>query len=152
MPNARESVCCLEISEVEDKMSELQTLDPSSKATCITEHPGFSGVCLDMWVQQTTAHHSPYPWSRYNCSSRTYSQVCYQYIDHYQHSVNYILLCHTTLYRQYRYIAYRQLTTWCWGYLGKHRRVVLPSCAVHKIREAFPSDGYIGFKYPHLPR
>ena len=56
MPNARESVCCLEISEVEDKMSELQTLDPSSEATCITEHPGFSGVCLDMWVLQTTAH------------------------------------------------------------------------------------------------
>ena len=49
MPNARESVCCLEISEVEDKMSELQTLDPSSKATCITEHPVFSCVCLDMW-------------------------------------------------------------------------------------------------------
>ena len=28
--------------------------------------------------------------------------------------------------------------------------MVLPSCAVNKIREAFPSDGYIGFKYPHL--
>ena len=29
MPTARESVCCLEISDIEDKMSELQTLDPS---------------------------------------------------------------------------------------------------------------------------
>ena len=37
-------------------MSELQTLDPNSEATSITEHPGFSGVCLDMWVLQTTAH------------------------------------------------------------------------------------------------
>ena len=55
MPTVRESVCCLEISEIE-KMSELQTLDPSSEATCITEHPGFSGVCLDMWVLQTTAN------------------------------------------------------------------------------------------------
>ena len=110
---------------------------------CVFGHVGTADNC---------SPNSPYPWSRYNCSSRTYSQVCYQYIDHYQHSVNYILLCHTTLYRQYRYIAYRQLTTWCWGYLGKHRRVVLPSCAVNKIREAFPSDGYIGFKYPHLPR
>ena len=56
MPTARESVCCLEMTEIEDKMSELQTLDPNSEATCITEHPGFSGVCLDMWVLQTTAH------------------------------------------------------------------------------------------------
>ena len=56
MPTARESVCCLEISEIEDKMSELQTLDPSSETACITEHPGFSGVCLDMWVLQMTAH------------------------------------------------------------------------------------------------
>ena len=26
------------------------------------------------------------------------------------------------------------------------------SCAVNKIREAFPSNEYIGFKYPHSPR
>ena len=56
MPTARESVCCLEISDIEDKMSELQTLDLNSEATCITEYPGFSGLCLDMWVLQTTAH------------------------------------------------------------------------------------------------
>ena len=37
-------------------MSGLQTLDLNSEATCITEHPGFSAVCLDMWVLQTTAH------------------------------------------------------------------------------------------------
>ena len=37
-------------------MSELQTLDPNNEATCITEHPGVSGVCLDMWVLPTTAH------------------------------------------------------------------------------------------------
>ena len=56
MPTARESVCCLEISEIEDKMSELQTLDPSSEATCITKYPVISGVCLDIWVLQMTAH------------------------------------------------------------------------------------------------
>ena len=43
MPIARESVCCLEISVIEDKKSELQTLDLNSKATCITEHPVFLG-------------------------------------------------------------------------------------------------------------
>ena len=78
MPNARESVCCLEISEVEDKMSELQTFDPSSEATCITEHPGFSGVFGHVGTADNCSPNSPYPWSRYNCSSRTYSQVCYQ--------------------------------------------------------------------------
>ncbi|XP_069119754.1 uncharacterized protein [Argopecten irradians] len=49
-----------------------------------------------------------------------------------------------------RYIAYRQLVRWCWGWLGRHVRVPVPSCAVSMIRQAFPSaDGqYVGFK-PH---
>ena len=50
------------------------------------------------------------------------------------------------IYRALRYIAYRQLARWCWGYLGQKVRVVLPSCAVCKIRSAFPSDSYVGFK------
>ena len=47
-------------------------------------------------------------------------------------------------------MAYRQLTGWCWGWLGRRMRVTLPSCAVNKIRTKFPvSDGnYTGFKYP----
>ena len=32
------------------------------------------------------------------------------------------------------------------GYLGKEIQVVLPSCAVNKIRTEFPSDQYVGFK------
>ena len=48
MQTARESISCLEMSEIEDKMSELQTLDPIGEATCITEHPVFSGACLDI--------------------------------------------------------------------------------------------------------
>ena len=35
MPTARDSVCCLEITEIEDKMSDLQTLHPNSEAMCI---------------------------------------------------------------------------------------------------------------------
>ena len=145
MPTARESVCCLEISEIEDKMSELQTLDPSSETACITEHPGFSGVCLDMWVLQMTAHQICHthgqgaiaragPTHNY-VTRRPLSAFCKLHFA----------LSHHIHCRQYRYIAYRQLTTWCWGYLGKHQRVVLPSCAVNKIREAFPSDGYNKF-------
>ncbi|XP_041379828.1 P2X purinoceptor 7-like, partial [Gigantopelta aegis] len=53
---------------------------------------------------------------------------------------------------RYRYMTYCQLTSWCWGWLGKRVRVILPSCAVKKIRNTFPSDfsNYTGFKYPHL--
>jgi len=36
------------------------------------------------------------------------------------------------------------------GWLGKSVRIVLPSCAVHKIRHTFPSEVYAGFKYPQL--
>lgn len=56
----------------------------------------------------------------------------------------------STSHRQYRFIAYRQLTSWCWGWLGRRVRVVLPSCAVHKIRTKFPSTVYTGFKYPPI--
>ena len=53
-------------------------------------------------------------------------------------------------FRQYRFIAYRNLTSWCWGWLGRHVRVVLPSCAVNKIRSTYPSEEYAGFKYPEI--
>ena len=32
------------------------------------------------------------------------------------------------------------------GYLGRELRVVLPSCAVSRIRATFPSASYVGFK------
>ncbi|XP_068695981.1 uncharacterized protein [Montipora foliosa] len=35
---------------------------------------------------------------------------------------------------KFRYVAYRQLVRWCWGYLNKHVRGALPSCAANKIR------------------
>ena len=37
-----------------------------------------------------------------------------------------------TLY--FTFMSYLNLTSWCWGWLGKDVRVVLPSCAVNKIR------------------
>ena len=47
--------------------------------------------------------------------------------------------------RQYRFIANRQLTGWCWGWLGRKVRVVLPSCSVTANRNNFPSEQYAGF-------
>ncbi|XP_044033376.1 P2X purinoceptor 7-like [Siniperca chuatsi] len=47
-----------------------------------------------------------------------------------------------------RYPAYRCFVSWCWGYLGKHNRVVIPSCVVLSIHQEYPDeDGeYTGFK------
>ncbi|XP_049432942.1 P2X purinoceptor 7-like isoform X2 [Epinephelus fuscoguttatus] len=49
-----------------------------------------------------------------------------------------------------RYLAYRSFVSWCWGYLGKNSRVVIPSCVVRRSHEEYPDeDGeYTGFKPP----
>nr|XP_006001817.1 PREDICTED: uncharacterized protein LOC102349191 isoform X2 [Latimeria chalumnae] len=48
--------------------------------------------------------------------------------------------------RIYKYIAYRHLARWIWHRLGRRKRRPLPSCAVNKIREHFPSEEYTGFQ------
>ncbi|XP_061192887.1 P2X purinoceptor 7-like [Saccostrea echinata] len=91
---------------------------------CITDHPGFEPVCLNTYVLDTA----------YN-----------QYKHQYNHQIQ-------NLPARYRYTAYRQLVRWAWGYLEKHVRVVLPSCALKKIRGRFPSpqEDYVGFKEAEL--
>ncbi len=81
---------------------------------CITDHPGFRNVCLDRWVLDTA-----------------YNQYKQQYGEQAQEgSEN----------QKYRQIAYRQLARWCWGFLGKEVRVVLPACAVNKIQQMFSTN------------
>ncbi|KAJ8027942.1 P2X purinoceptor 7 [Holothuria leucospilota] len=90
---------------------------------CITQKPGFQSVCLDHDVLET---------------------AFYQFNQEYEDDIGEDLI-----HEQYRYIAYRQLVRWCWGFLGRHVRVILPSCAVQRIRAEFPADGeYTGFKLP----
>ena len=48
MNTSSECVCCKEISVVCGKINELG----DSSIHCITEHPGFEGVCLNVWVLQ----------------------------------------------------------------------------------------------------
>ncbi|KAL3854917.1 hypothetical protein ACJMK2_014152 [Sinanodonta woodiana] len=88
---------------------------------CITDHPGFLSVCLDPYVLETA-----------------YYQYRQQYDQHMEDSNE-----------RRRYVAYRQFVRWCWGFMGKEVRVPLPACAVNKIRQAFPSDTYTGFKWPN---
>jgi len=49
MNSREECICCKEIDVILDKVTELN--NPS--ITCITQHPGFSSVCLNVWVLQT---------------------------------------------------------------------------------------------------
>ena len=46
MPSAVECVCCEEVPQIKEKKER-------EKVDCITLHPGFSSVCLDVWVLQT---------------------------------------------------------------------------------------------------
>ena len=85
---------------------------------CIIGHPGFQTVCLDVWVLQTA-----------------YFSYRQQHGDHIDQHIN----------ERYRYTAYRQLVRWCWGYFSKEVRVPLPSCAVNRIQQEFPSIDHIGF-------
>ncbi|XP_066269514.1 uncharacterized protein [Branchiostoma lanceolatum] len=110
MPTVVESVCCREQARVSATRDELDGL------RCITEHPGFEPVCLNVYVL-TTAHSG-------------YRQ---------QYGV-------TLGNEWKRYSAYRQFVTWCYDHLGKEVRVPLPSCAVSTIRRAFPSADYTGYK------
>ena len=53
----------------------------------------------------------------------------------------YIKLCSTS-------IAYRSFVSWCWGFLGRRVRAVLPACVVLRIHSEFPdAEGqYVGFR------
>ncbi|XP_069133573.1 uncharacterized protein [Argopecten irradians] len=111
MPTEKESLCCKEMDQVQNKLSE----------GCITAHSGFDAVCLNEYVLETAyltfrQYHGPLPEDQN---------------------------------KRNRYIAYRQFVRWCWGWLGRHVRVILPACAVSSIRNTFPAaDGqYHGFEF-----
>ena len=48
MPTVLECVCCHDIPPILTKMSQLP-----KPVLCITLHPGFDNVCLNVWVLQT---------------------------------------------------------------------------------------------------
>ena len=49
MTTSRECVCCREVPAMVAKIDELG----DTSVACITQHPGFATVCLDVWVLQT---------------------------------------------------------------------------------------------------
>jgi len=118
MDTETECICCQEIDAIVTTCKSLPNEGVlyinQQPPNCITQHPGFSSVCLNKWVLKTA-------WLQYK----------QQYHDAYEGPEH----------KQYRHIAYRQLARWCWGYLGKDVRVVLPSCAIMCIRAHFPPPG-----------
>ena len=66
MPTARESLCCREISAIDNKLQESSGGNPC----CITEHEGFSNaaVCLDVWVLQTAGFQTQQEFGRHATS------------------------------------------------------------------------------------
>ncbi|XP_061908112.1 P2X purinoceptor 7-like [Entelurus aequoreus] len=95
-----------------------RTMEEKRVETCIIDHPGFPSVCLDEWVLQTA----------YYAYQQQYGVLQQQQNERRRHT------------------AYQQFVRFCWGYLGKEIRVVLPACVVHKIRTTFPSMDYTGFQ------
>ena len=55
MPTPEESVCCMEIDAVSNKVASFMFESDSGSVPvhCITEHEGFDAVCLNPWVLQT---------------------------------------------------------------------------------------------------
>ncbi|XP_062588587.1 uncharacterized protein LOC134274751 [Saccostrea cucullata] len=96
----------------------MTVLEEDPGKPCITEHNGFQPVCLHPSVLRT---------------------AYYVYLQQYEE------LPETN--RRMRYIGYRQLARWCWGWLGRQVRVPLPACAVQKIRDTYPEEdgAYQGF-------
>ncbi len=118
MATPDECRCCQERHRITEFMQELDGETPQ----CITQHPGFDPVCLNVWSLRNA-----------------YLEYKTKY-EHYNEQTH----------ERYRYTAYRELVRMCWGYIGKHIRLTLPACAVMRIRNTFPSESYTGFRYPNL--
>ena len=52
METVPESRCCQSIDQTRKKCQEVETCGMGGVPRCITEHPGFKPVCLDIWVLQ----------------------------------------------------------------------------------------------------
>ena len=114
METGKESVCCREIQEYLGVWN-------YDKVTCMSDHDGFQGLCLNRYVVQT---------------------AMYSYLED-TGPLDRNELPH----RIYRYLAYRSLTRFIYHKLGRYERRVIPACCVKAIRDKYPSEQYCGFKY-----
>lgn len=87
---------------------------------CVTKHTRFQKLCLDADVLQLTIRNRGDIWNDQEDNST----------------------------RSFRKAGYRQYVLDCYGYLGKGKRKVSPSCLVKTIRGHYPSmtGVYMGFR------
>ena len=90
MPTVRESICCREISVIDNKLQETSSGNPC----CITEHEGFQPVCLDVWVLQTAGFQTQQEFGRHATSGPVHKLVHTIYI--YIYIYIYIHMCGTS--------------------------------------------------------
>lgn len=64
MPVAEECKCCQEYPQIRNKLDAL----PGTPLPCITKHPGFNTVCLDVWVLQTAYYEYRERYGNYQAS------------------------------------------------------------------------------------
>ena len=123
MDTHRERVCCQEIDacveKLDDAIIHYGQIEPFS---CITLHPGFTRNCLYWEVLENA-------WLSYK---QHYGAHAYQ---------------NNNKHKRYRHVAYRQLSRFLFGLVGRENRYVLPCCAVSAIRKQFHSldDVYTGY-------
>ena len=113
--------------------------ESASEISCITNHEGFESVCLKVWVLQ--AAYFSYRYHYGDAEEKNIHEKA-------THWCAIFLLRNFYFCRKYHFTAYQQLVGWCCWWLGQRVRVVLPSCAVNKIRKtSFSSTSYARFKY-----
>ena len=97
---------------------------------CIPEHEGFEPLFLNVWVLQAYFLSQTAWWNVwYSAWARAWVTILYNIVLS-------LLIGMTISFSNwwYRFITYQQLTSWCWGLLGRRVHFVLPSCVMNKIR------------------
>ncbi|XP_036949055.1 P2X purinoceptor 7-like [Acanthopagrus latus] len=109
VPTEPENICCIEIPQVTRRLSYSSFLS-NHHAWWTTMH-GLEPVCLNVFSLQNAL----------NIYRADYGPLRLRGIVH-----------------QYRYLACRSFVSWCWCFLGRRVRAVLPACVVLRIHAEFP--------------
>ncbi|XP_064469219.1 uncharacterized protein LOC135383847 [Ornithodoros turicata] len=109
-----ESVCCKEVRDIVRKKTD--------EYPCITLHPGFEPVCLNIHSIEVS-----YYW---------YMEKMPVYLDK------------LAIHEQYRRIAYGRFARWIWHSMGQSMHKVVPSCVTTLIRTSMPNETVANFTYP----
>ncbi|KAL2099390.1 hypothetical protein ACEWY4_005870 [Coilia grayii] len=103
--------------------------DTGTPVSCMILHPGLEPVCLNLYSLQNAL----------NIYRADYGPLQFS-------TNNFIIFVFFA--RRCRHLAYRSFVSWCWGYLGRKVRVIIPACVVLRIRREFPdTEGQnVGFR------